>query len=60
MTQNANISVSGIYRFCKKNSWKENLDFLRDDCIAFVEKIDNPPKAPQIRQLKIIGASLKW
>ena len=28
---------------------KENLDFLRDNGIAFVEKIDNPPNAPQIR-----------
>ena len=28
---------------------KENLDFLRDNGIAFVEKAENPPNAPQIR-----------
>jgi hypothetical protein len=28
---------------------KENLDFLRDNGIAFVEKAENTPNAPQIR-----------
>ena len=28
---------------------KENFDFLRDNGIAFVEKTENPPNAPQIR-----------
>ena len=33
---------------------KENLDFLRDNGIAFVEKIDNPPNAPQIRPIEVL------
>ena len=109
MTQNANISISGFYRLCKKTRenvaiskkgfsqlyvapkrtsmdgalfrekplsrlikfidknydsrdqdlfWpdlatchykKENLDFLCDNGIAFVEKAENPPNAPQMR-----------
>ena len=38
---------------------KENLDFLRDNGIAFVEKIDNPPNAPQIRPIENYWGILK-
>ena len=38
---------------------KESLDFLRDNGIAFVEKIDNPPNAPQIRPIENYWGILK-
>ena len=53
MTQKAFFSVSIFSRFCKENYYKkENLDFLRENGIALVEKIDNPPIAPQIRPIE--------
>ena len=38
---------------------KENLDFLRDNGIAFVEKAENPPNAPQIRPIENYWGILK-
>ena len=35
------------------------MEFLRDNGIAFVEKIDNPPKAPQIRPIENYWGFLK-
>ena len=35
------------------------MEFLHDNGIAFVEKIDNPPKAPQIRPIENYWGFLK-
>ena len=71
MTQNANISVSGIYRFCKKKTVKIFLvaiEFLRITMdrdgkktliIAILEFYKLNLKL-WLDQLKIIGASSKW
>ena len=49
------FSVSSFLRFCKKRenvARRKTWDFLRDNSIAFTEKIDNPPNAPQIRPIE--------
>ena len=45
--------------FVKKDRENISIKFFIINDIDFVKKIDNPPNAPQIRELKIIGASSK-
>ena len=62
MTQNVFFCISAFLRFCKKNhenSKKENLDFLRANGIAFVDKFENPSNAPQIRPIEDYWGILK-
>ena len=55
MTQKAFFPFPVFYDFVKKRenvARRKTWDFLRDNRIAFTEKIDNPPNAPQIRPIE--------
>ena len=47
-----NSSQKKIKKLVTCHYKKENLDFLHNNGIAFVEKFENPPNAPQIRPIE--------
>ena len=62
MTQKAFFPFPVFYDFVKKRenvARRKTWDFLRDNRIAFTEKIDNPPNAPQIRPIENYWGILK-
>jgi len=56
MAPNIKIINFAFLQICKK---KENLAFLRENSIAYVEKEENPPSAPQIRPIENYWGILK-